>query len=447
MQATKKIFILFFISLLIISATVLSSHAETKQLYHGELKKGDITVRKNEHGGYDASIEQVMRALGMARTSNPQAIVVLFDGKKMEFWSGATVVRSAGTLVSLPSPISIGDNHWWVDSNSMLKILNQFYTAIGRKAEISWDKPFVTTNGSEIKPYVSPAATAISEAVKEAARKEPTPAATKPATPTPATAAKPTAAPAPAPTPAKTPAAPVAPRSGKPIVVIDAGHGGRDPGAVANGVREKDINLRAALTLGSILEKKGVDVRYTRKTDVYLRLAQRTAFANENKADVFVSIHCNAMPKGKHAAGLEFYIMALPSDKDAMQLAIYENRELSGDNETATEVAAKADKRTQLLLKILGDMQQNDKIGESTRLTEVMHKHAKTSGLPMRKVAQAPFFVLRGAGMPSVLIEMGYLTDAREAAKLKTQNYLNALTASFADSILAYIKENPTVMR
>ncbi len=96
----------------------------------------------------------------------------------------------------------------------------------------------------------------------------------------------------------------------RPIVVLDAGHGGHDPGAVANGIKEKDINLRAAIMLGEILQSYGIDVRYTRKTDVYLKLGERTAFANDNKANVFVSIHCNAMPKGKTAAGLEFYIMA-----------------------------------------------------------------------------------------------------------------------------------------
>ena len=234
--------------------------------------------------------------------------------------------------------------------------------------------------------------------------------------------------------------------SKRPVVVLDAGHGGHDPGAGANGAREKDINLKAVHTLGRILSSYGVDVRYSRKTDVYLKLKERTAFANDNKADVFISMHCNAMPKGKRAAGLEFYIMALPSDRDAMQLAIYENKEISGGDSHA-DAEQRSDKKTKLLLKILGDMQQNDKINESTNLAEVLHKSAKSSGLPMRKVGQAPFFVLRGAGMPAVLIEMGYLTDAGEARKLMTQNYLDTLCASFASGIVSYIKEHPVVAR
>ncbi|MFR5880564.1 MAG: N-acetylmuramoyl-L-alanine amidase family protein [Cloacibacillus evryensis] len=125
------------------------------------------------------------------------------------------------------------------------------------------------------------------------------------------------------------PPLPVATFSGnkRPVVVVDAGHGGHDPGAAANGVREKDVNLKAAIELGEILRQYGIDARLTRRTDVYLKLAERTAFANKNDADVFVSLHCNAMPKGRSSvAGLEYYIMALPSDKDAMNLAIAENK-------------------------------------------------------------------------------------------------------------------------
>ncbi len=446
LRANKKLLKLAIFSLLILTLTVVSAFAETTQLYYGEIKKGDITSRKNSYGGTDVAIEEVMTSLGLARSSNPQAIVVVFAGKKMEFWSGATVVRSSGALVSLPAPIGIEGAHWWIDSKSMLHILNEFYISIGRKAEMSWDKPFKSATSLDKVPYVSPAATAISEVVKAAAKNGKTNTAAdnvKQQETAPVTVI---ATPPVMTTPTKRVNTSFS-NSGRPVVVLDAGHGGKDPGAVANGVREKDINLKAALTLGNILENKGVDVRYTRKTDVYLKLGQRTAFANDNKADVFVSIHCNAMPKGKHAAGLEYYIMALPSDKDAMQLAIYENKELVSENDNATTVAERADKKTNLLLKILGDMQQNNKIGDSTKLTEVMHQHAKSAGLPMRKVAQAPFFVLRGAGMPAVLIEMGYLTDASDAAKLKTQSYLDSLCSSFAESITAYIKDNPVVSR
>ncbi len=424
-----------------------ASSADTLSLWYGEMKKGDVTSRNNSSGGVDVAVEEVISSLGFARTSNPQAIVVLFDGKKMEFWSASSAVRVNGAIVSLPAPIEVEGEHWWADSKSVAKIIDQYYSALGKTPGISWGTPKAQPQASA--PSVKTTQPSVAPPVSQPVKNDQTPVktetvkpvqnvVTQPAVPEPAVQEEP-AAPLPVVTKVFT-------GSQRPIVVLDAGHGGHDPGAGANGAREKDINLKAVHTLGRILSAYGVDVRYSRKTDVYLKLKERTAFANDSKADVFVSMHCNAMPKGKRAVGLEFYIMALPSDRDAMQLAIYENKEISG-GDTHSDAEQRSDKKTKLLLKILGDMQQNDKINESTTLTEVMHKAAKQSGLPMRKVGQAPFFVLRGAGMPAVLIEMGYLTDYAEARKLMTQSYLDTLCSSFASGIVAYIKDHSTVTR
>lgn len=423
------------IALFIAAMAAGAACAENLSLWYGDIKKGDISARTNALKGKDVAIEEVISALGLARSGNLQGIVVVIDGKKMEFWNNSSVVRVNGSIISLPYPIEVKDGHWWADSKTMVTVLDQFYSNIGRKPGMRWSEPDVTPPQAE-------------EAKKEPAKEEPLKEAPaeleKPAKPEmtePEKAAGEEKKPAAVLTPVK-----IAPGSKRPVVVLDAGHGGHDPGAMANGIREKDINLKAALELGKILEEYGIDVRYTRKTDVYLKLGERTAFANDSKANVFVSIHCNAMPKGKNAAGLEFYIMAPPSDKDAMQLAIYENKEISGGAETSQDVQ-RADQKTRLLLKILGDMQQNDKINESTTLTEVLHSSAQSSGLPMRKVRQAPFYVLRGAGMPSVLIEMGYLTDRAEAAKLNTASYREALCRSFAKGIATYINEHPVTVQ
>ena len=408
-----------------------SASAETLSLWYGDIKKGDISARTNSLKGKDVAIEEVISALGLARTGNLQGIVVVIDGKKMEFWNNSSVVRVNGAIISLPDPISIENGHWWADSKAMITVLDQFYTNIGKKPGMKW-----TESGQE-PPQAEQAKKEDPEKEISAEQKKiEKVAAVEQETPMSEEAKKESVAPVPL----------KANFGGKrPIVVLDAGHGGHDPGAVANGIREKDINLKAALQLGEMLKTYGIDVRYTRKTDVYLKLGERTAFANDNKANVFVSIHCNAMPKGKAAAGLEFYIMAPPSDKDAMQLAIYENKEISGGAETPQDVQ-RADQKTRLLLKILGDMQQNDKINESTSLTEVLHSSANSSGLPMRKVRQAPFYVLRGAGMPSVLIEMGYLTDRAEAKKLNTASYREVLCRSFAKGIVTYINEHPVTV-
>lgn len=229
-----------------------------------------------------------------------------------------------------------------------------------------------------------------------------------------------------------------APRGTKPhLVVIDPGHGGKDPGARANGVVEKDINLKMGQILANILESRGIKTRMTRSQDIYLRLDERTKLANDWDGDLFVSLHCNALPAGRSAKGVEIYIMALPSDEDAMRLALIENRELGEGTENVDSIA---DKRTKLLLKILGDMEQNVKIEQSMSFAEVLYKAGSNRGLNMRRVAQAPFFVLRGAAMPAVLVEMGFLTDKAEASLLANPTYQKKLAESLADGIESYLR-------
>ncbi|MGC9372302.1 MAG: N-acetylmuramoyl-L-alanine amidase [Thermovirgaceae bacterium] len=223
---------------------------------------------------------------------------------------------------------------------------------------------------------------------------------------------------------------------GKYVVVIDPGHGGKDPGAVANGLLEKDINLKVGRYLSELLKSKGIQPLLTRSADVYLKLSDRTNIAMKRNADLFVSLHCNALPAGRHARGVEIYLMALPTDEHAMELARIENKELTNGG---AEAAKAADKRTQMLLKILGDMQQNAKIQESTGFAEALFSAGKQGGLSMRRVAQAPFYVLRGASMPSVLIEMGFLTEASEAAQLKRSDYQKKLASSIAMGIMDYL--------
>ncbi len=224
------------------------------------------------------------------------------------------------------------------------------------------------------------------------------------------------------------------------LVVIDPGHGGKDPGAVANGIREKDINLQISKRIVSHLTRRGIPARLTRTGDSYLRLQERTHLANEWNAAMFVSIHANALPPGRHATGMEIYLMALPTDKDAMQLALIENKELANGDGNAASIQA-SDKKTRMLLNILGNMQQNAKIDESTHVAEVLFSSGKRKGLPMRRVAQAPFYVLRGAGMPAILIETGFITEKKEARLLASSSYQEKLAASLAEGISAYLQK------
>jgi N-acetylmuramoyl-L-alanine amidase len=224
------------------------------------------------------------------------------------------------------------------------------------------------------------------------------------------------------------------------IVVVDAGHGGQDPGAIGNGLKEKDINLKASLELAASLKNLGLGVKLSRTDDRYLKLAERTAFANSEKADVFISLHCNALPKGQHASGMELYLMDQPTDRAAFNLAVLENREAGGEARDSAEETALSDSRTNLLLKILIDMQQNDKINESTNLAEFLYERTRRDGFSLRKVRQAPFFVLRGAEMPALLIEMGYITEAKDAKQLNSQEYRKKMMDSIATGIMHYLK-------
>ena len=438
-QGNKRITLLKLAALVAIFLTASCAFADSAPLFYGAVKKGDITVRQNERGGTDMAVEEAVKALGYARTSNMQGIIVTMSGKKMEFWNNSAVVRVNGAIISFPYPVAFEGEHWWGDSKYTLEVLNKFSSAIGRYSEISLNtagasasQPAAVQNTAEPPKKQEPKAEVKTEAKTaqpRAAQTEP-----QPEIASPSVSVKMEGL----------PTAPVFTGSRRPIVVLDAGHGGHDPGASGNGVIEKNINLSAVLQLGAVLRAYGVDVRFSRDTDVYLKLAERTAFANQNKASVFVSMHCNSMPKGKSSNGIEYYIMASPTDKDAMRLAIAENKEVSGGAATTADVQ-RADRKTQLLLKILGDMQQNNKIGESTNLAESLYASARAAGLPLKHVRQAPFFVLRGAGMPAVLIEMGYLTDPTESRRLTSSEYREALCRSFAQGIVQYIKDHPVV--
>ena len=225
--------------------------------------------------------------------------------------------------------------------------------------------------------------------------------------------------------------------SGRKTIVIDPGHGGKDPGASDNGVVEKNVNLGIGLELEKVLQARGYNVVMTRRTDVYLKLQERTDIANNVNADLFVSIHVNALPSKKSMTGFEIYIMALPTDKDAMNLAKIENREyVEGKGMDSENV----DRRTEMLLRILGDMQQNNKISESTDFAAALYNAGVRNSLPMRRVAQAPFFVLRGAGMPAVLLETGFVTNAAESKKLTTSAYQQQIARAMSEGIMNYLR-------
>lgn len=211
-------------------------------------------------------------------------------------------------------------------------------------------------------------------------------------------------------------------------IMIDPGHGGKDPGAVANGLREKDINLRFSKILGKKLKEKGFIVHYTRTTDKFIRLEQRTAMANVKKADLFISIHCNAN-RSRKIHGLETYSLNLAKSDSAVRIAAREN---------AVDPRSISD-----LQFILTDLMVNSKIKESRDLAKdvqgkTINRVRKRWSLRNQGTREAPFYVLMGAKMPSILVELGYLTNRTEANRLKSKDYLDFLARGIVDGVMSY---------
>ena len=219
-------------------------------------------------------------------------------------------------------------------------------------------------------------------------------------------------------------------------IVIDPGHGGKDPGAMGHGLKEKDIVLNVARRTAKILKKKfHYDVILTRDRDIYLPLEERTAIANTRNADLFVSIHVNAHPK-KTTKGVETFYLNLATNTEAMRVAALENA-------TSTHNISE-------LQDILSDLMQNAKINESSQLAEFVQTSMIT-GLKKHNyqskdlgVKQAPFYVLIGAEMPAILAEISFISNPEEAKHLRNNAYLQTLAEQIAAGVANYVEYRRT---
>lgn len=206
------------------------------------------------------------------------------------------------------------------------------------------------------------------------------------------------------------------------VVVIDAGHGGHDPGTRGVKTLEKDVALKISLKVGNYIEKNvpGVKVIYTRKNDTYLALDERAEIANKNKADLFICIHANSLP-GTKAYGTETYVMGLHKDKINFELAKRENSVILMD-ENYEERYEGFDPNSPESY-ILFSLTQSAFQESSLLFAEKVEEQFKTRvGRQSRGVKQAGFVVLWRTTMPSVLIETGFLSNQKEEQFLATEN-------------------------
>ena len=215
------------------------------------------------------------------------------------------------------------------------------------------------------------------------------------------------------------------------LIVVDAGHGGKDPGAIGpNNVFEKDVALKMAKALAKALRQQmGVKVLLTRSDDRYLKLRERTDYANQVGADLFISLHANASPGGK-AYGVETYFLNLSKNNQAAEVAAREN------GTTLHEVGN--------LEAILFDLMANAKINESSRLAAEVQQALVTglqshySRIKNLGVKQGPFHVLLGATMPSVLVETAFISNKREEKRLISADYQKRVATAIANGIKHY---------
>lgn len=218
-------------------------------------------------------------------------------------------------------------------------------------------------------------------------------------------------------------------------IVVDPGHGGKDYGAPGyrKGVHEKDVVLDISKKLAARLKKElACEVLMTRSDDVYLTLEERTAIANTKKADLFISVHANAA-RNRNAYGIETYFLNLTTDEESIAVAAREN--------------ATSEKNISELQTILNDLMRNAKVNESSRLATYVQKDLcgyldqHYSQIYDKGVKQAPFYVLLGAQMPSILIETSFISNSRECRRLTDSQYQDHLCEGIVKGVRRYIQE------
>ena len=216
------------------------------------------------------------------------------------------------------------------------------------------------------------------------------------------------------------------------IIVLDAGHGGKDPGAVGpHGTKEKDVNLAIVLQLEKVFKKdKNYKVILTRNDDTFIPLVERANIANKNKADLFISVHCNAN-LNRNASGFEVYFLSEnASDTEAISTETLENSVIALED--------KSDEKKTVLQNMLWSMVVNEYINESSELSSfVISEASGRLKVPSRGIKQANFYVLRGTQMPSILVETAYISNYTEESKLNTGSFQK----SAADSIYEGVKK------
>lgn len=223
---------------------------------------------------------------------------------------------------------------------------------------------------------------------------------------------------------------------GKFVVVLDAGHGGTDPGNTGNGYKEKDIALNIVLTVGKALEKHpNIKVIYTRKTDLFVPLRGRAKIANDADADLFVSVHCNAHNSSAH--GTETFVLGLHANQRNFEVAKKENEVIFLEEDYKSHYDGFDPNAPESFIGLT--LMQEDYLDQSTQLARLVQDNF-TNSLKRtdRGVKQAGFWVLHNTYMPSILVETGFLTYKPEGAYLNSSKGQSEMSLSIYKGIMDY---------
>ena len=223
-------------------------------------------------------------------------------------------------------------------------------------------------------------------------------------------------------------------------VVLDAGHGGKDSGAIGSGNKmyEKYAVFKVTKYLETVLKERGYKVYLTRNSDRFIKVRNRTVLANDKKADIFISIHANAAHKSKidELEGIETFFLSPARSERAKRVAALENQsDISSMSGSTKKAFLESLNRPRITAshKLSIDIQRN-----MLYETRLLHKDVVDSG-----VREGPFWVLVGAQMPSVLIEIGYITHKKEGKRLFQKKYQEALAVGIANGVDSYFAKNP----
>ncbi|MDR2470305.1 MAG: N-acetylmuramoyl-L-alanine amidase [Tannerella sp.] len=226
-------------------------------------------------------------------------------------------------------------------------------------------------------------------------------------------------------------------------VVIDAGHGGKDPGSVGARVKEKTVNLAVALKLGALIKAGHEDVKviYTRETDRFVELGERAGIANRNKADLFISIHANSIKKGnKNVRGTETYTLGLAQSEENQSVAMLENSVILMEDNYQQRYGGFDPHSSESY--IIFEFVQNRHMEQSISFASEIQKSFAAIKRSNRGVRQAGFLVLRETSMPSVLIELGFISNQDEERYLRSGEGQNQLAKAIYTAFTKYKREH-----